>query len=602
MAKTPKKIPGTGAGDTSTPTNKPANTLPIGHPFPDLHLPGSDSTLGTQTPNLPQGSSEQPGVVVSNLPDLDINDYGIARSEIVWPHNRYDELTPLGTDTGLFKGPDQRTYAQIDNEGRFLAELNEQGEYQVPLPFAPGVPGPVLIKIDGQPRWRIERPGWQSPAPAIDSVMSKPPAYLAPHLAELLTKAELSPDGIRYDKRKKTYVDTAGGTLMVSKNRDGNYQETSASELSPSGAELEIIAGTKLWQRKAQDTQPDSQKRAPDADEPASPPSKRPRPADDGDANAVSSSAFPKWKDWGTESKPPGDSIEIEGKHYSTIFDWKTPNIAFIKNPEHSELATNYQGFEQMLQTTPQLQPIGAVNTDGKWRVLDNRLPFEKSFTQYVADTYTSLSNSSVELVAKQMFYEVNGHTAASAGLHTLFEVFHHWTFKNSNPLPRADLLDPMLLILGPKPTRSAKPISPNSTWRRLDFDPQRFPLEWALHSASPSTFTLWDVFNTTLRRDGYTVSNTFRAAEKDLLLFSREGTETIYVMRFGEVENGAIARGPFGPPTAYVRRGVFKNRLSTTDEQLLTDHMDRDSVIYLIGAKEQKPNSPPGLVVVREA
>lgn len=38
--------------------------------------------------------------------------------------------------------------------------------------------------------------------------------------------------------------------VLVGKRRDGHYQEISASERSSSGAEVEMIPGTKLWRRK----------------------------------------------------------------------------------------------------------------------------------------------------------------------------------------------------------------------------------------------------------------------------------------------------------------------------------------------------------------
>ena len=80
-------------------------------------------------------------------------------------------------------------------------------------------------------------------------------AIIGPGLAGKLTK--VAGDLFRHDKQKRIYVDVIDeGTVMVHKNAHGDYQATSARELTPSGPVLEPIEGTMLWQRKPQSAMP----------------------------------------------------------------------------------------------------------------------------------------------------------------------------------------------------------------------------------------------------------------------------------------------------------------------------------------------------------
>ncbi len=514
--------------------------------------------------------------------------------EISWPVEQAHLLKPHASIEGFHVDAKGRIYAFLE-EGRYVrAELDSHGDYQIPWPAVPGVTAPLLKKVAGQPHWQVEA-DWYSTQPAP----LQTPTFLEPQLAARLSRPELSPDAIRYNKLKHSFVDTADGTVMVRKDPEG-YHQASANGLDSPHIRFERIAQTSLWRIKPQEPASQNTRRpAPEPQEPIAGPSKRPRLQAENDPAPHLDTR--QWRAWGKDSKPWGESIEIDGKHYQIVRQWMESDhhLAFIEHPDYSP--TSYNDFEQMLQTTPQRQPMGVVKNNGNWTVLDNRLPFEKSFTRYVADTYPSLSADSVDTVARRMFREANsGDLVHSMGLHTLFEVFHHWTYKNSQLSPRPDLLDPMLLILE-KPHRLEKVTRTSSRSSRLSYDPQHFPLEWAQHSASPATFNLWDVFNGTLRRDGYKVSETFRTSEKDWLLFSREGSESIYLMRFADIQNDAIARGPFGPPSQSVRREAFLRQLGSADKQLLLKHIDQKSVIYLIGAKEQPPGSAPGVIVVRE-
>ena len=245
MAKPPKKVPVTVAADTPVTTRpaQPGSGTRVTANLPDPALPGVDATTGP--PGI--ATTRPPAVIVSDMPDT----YRAARSAIAWPQDRLHELIPSGENTGLFTGPDQRTYAQIGNEGRFVVERDLQGNYYVPLTFAPGVPGPVLTRIEGQASWHIQRPGWQSTQSRPDTPATPPSlSYLAPDDAKTLTRAELSTGGLRYNKLKHTFVDTADGTVMVRKNQQGEYQLTSTTNRDLPDVFFQQIPGTVLWRRK----------------------------------------------------------------------------------------------------------------------------------------------------------------------------------------------------------------------------------------------------------------------------------------------------------------------------------------------------------------
>lgn len=264
MAKTPKKLTGTVSPDSSTSPVRPVTDA----------LDGTHRIAGNTDSVLP--AAEQPfarvresadennpvsAVSVSNMPATAWPTPDAARRSITWPADQVHLLRPLTTDSDLFISPDGRTYAHIENEGHFLVERQQDGRYQVPFDFTPDLPGPFLHKVSGQSSWRFELPAWlaadspasQSPAAITVRASAKTPGVLAPHLAARLSDPAASAQGIRYDKHRKTYVDTAEGTVMIGKNADGEYQQTFASELKPSGERVEQIPGSNRWRRKVAD-------------------------------------------------------------------------------------------------------------------------------------------------------------------------------------------------------------------------------------------------------------------------------------------------------------------------------------------------------------
>ncbi|MBC8998868.1 hypothetical protein IAI51_20275 [Pseudomonas sp. N40(2020)] len=418
-------------------------------------------------------------IVITRITDPVITDLNTNLREISWPALQNHLLRPHESVDGLYLSPNGDLYAHLEEGGYYRAEINATGDYQIPWPAAPGVTPPLLKKIDGQPRWRVEadwysripQPGNQ-PQPAVTAAPPPASVILPAHLATLLTSAQSTVDGVRYDKHKKSYVDMAEGTVMVRKNTDGHYQETFAGELTPSGAVVEQITGTKLWRRKAEDNvRPDN--RRPAIDEPTAGPSKRPRLDTDPDSIDPPLAVLPTgdWITWGNATKPQtGDSIEIDGKHYPIVTQaaYADNALVFIKHPHLS--AERFDAFEQILRMTPELQPRGAVkikrwwlaDKELKWEIVDG-LPFKKTITQYVADAFPYMAEHSVNNVARAMFNRANHSEEMNGyGLNDLFATVQYWAKRPMNmenqKTIRHDLIDP-LMFLPPVPKNTGNSI-----------------------------------------------------------------------------------------------------------------------------------------------
>ncbi|MFJ2481783.1 hypothetical protein ACIOWE_16000 [Pseudomonas sp. NPDC087598] len=606
MAKSPKKIPVASAGDTSTPTTRTGVDLPAGHRFPDLHLPDSDPATGHSTRQSQIPVVDQPNVVISNLPGHGVDTYGFARSEIAWPQSRYNELVALGADTGLFRGPDLRTYAEIGSEGRFLVELSERGVYHVPLSFAPGVPGPILSKIEGQPRWRIERPGWQSSPTAAASVTPKPPAYLPPHLAAVLTKAELASDGIRYDKHKKTYVDTAEGTVMVRKVGDGTYRETSASELSPSGPELEAVTGTTLWRRKAKDSAEPTRA----ADEPTPGPSKRPRldePQDPAATSTLASEQTPYfWLPWGHLNQPTtGESVQLGWLHYPIVpvgsAPHRLPKVYYLQHPEFAP--SHFDAFERMLQTAPELQPVATFRIGTEpGEVRPGKRFFEKPLTQSVAETFADFSDFTARAVARKLFeLSDNAATITGTGLSNIQTVLSQW---NQKPFPATPAFaDPLNMLPVAKTIdiagKKVIPLHPQveGDLQRLVFDPQRFPFEWQNYKKDPTDLNLRRLVGALLIRSSYDVFPLTHDHRMPTLVFKRTNHDEVFFLKLGAVEHIGLSHAPgneLADPGLPARIG---NEAFTA----LTSAAVKGKVVWLIGGVMKVESNPEAVFILRE-
>ncbi|WP_150783370.1 hypothetical protein [Pseudomonas fluorescens] len=635
MAKPPKKVPGSGSTDlpsstrsTHTDNSTPGDLFNTG--IPGSHVQVTDTTTSTHLSDVsPDASAHQPSVVVSDLPGTGSSSVETDLRSLTWPADQTHLLRPIGNDTGLFESPDGNTYAYLGEDGHVLVERR----YQVPLRDTTGMPGPLLISVDGQLRWRVEPADRQSagsgthtPAQAVPSPLRFVPA----HLAAVLSKAENSIDGIRYDKYKRLYVDMQKGTVLVRKNKDGHYQASSASELIPSGALLEQIPGTKLWRQKVQtvtdpqqDSQPTTRQRSAETDEPTPGPSKRRRlddeSSDSPDTDIIADTllsnesialdlSYAQWRNWGKNTQPQsGQSIEIDGLHYSIVPQAMQPGtrLVYLEHPGFSP--GGYDAFEQMLLNNPSFQPKWAIKKDGRWNTVERRLPFEMSLSQYVASSFKYLSNHSANMIARAVF----NHTSHSApinahGLALLSRTFHHWADRTTVDAPRRELADPLMMLpvlpttLSGTDTIISLPMPSAEALLRLDFDPKQIPQAWSEYVTNAPGSSLRSLFSTVLEHNGYTVNRTTRLLSEDALLFHREGLDAAFVLRFplttllGNMKRNAMPGSELNDP-------AYRARIGEEQWQELSNRLDLSKVIYLLGNTQPISADQTTLVIVRE-
>ena len=624
MAKPPKRIPVTVTPDTSTPTTRPVDPSTGNRGttnLPDLHVHGVDSTSGAHSSGASHTSAAlTPSISVSEMPVARFDIYGPARSEIAWPQNRFNELTPLGDNTGLFTGPDSRTYAQIGTEGQFVVEQNLQGLYYVPLSFAPGVPGPVLAKNDGQSSWRIQQPNRQPSQTSMQvDTTSPPPAYVLPHLADTLTKAGLSADGIRYDKHKKTYVDLAEGTVMVAKH-EGGYRETSASELSPSGPEVEKIPGSTLWRRKGPDpaarqsTEPDSPRPIAATDEPTPGPSKRPRldqpldstpPAADHRADSPTQTPY-FWLPWGHLNPPPAfDCVQLGWLHYPIVpigsAPYRLPKVYFLQHPEF--VPARFEAFERMLQTNPERQPVATFRIGTEpGEVHPGKRFFDKPLSHSVADAFPDFSDFTSRAVAKKLFELADDSSAITGtGLVNIQAVLNQWSQK---PFPTTPAFaDPMNMLPVSAPIEIAGtkviPLRPqvDGDLQRLTYDPKRFPVEWRHYLISPTDLNLRRLVGALLIRSGYDVFPLTHEHRQPTLVFRRTNHEEMFFLKLGVNGDSGLPH----PIANELADPDLPRRIGNDALLALTTAQARNKLVWLIGGVVKVGANPESVVILRE-
>lgn len=645
MAKPPKKVPGSGSSDLpSTPprsviADNPTLAALLNAGIPGLKPQGIDTATGTHLSDASPGAGTHPqSVVVSELPDTTSSLVETYLRSITWPADQTHRLIPIGNDTGLFQSPDGKTYANLGAEGHLLVERTINDQYQVPFSIAPGAPAPVLTKVDHQPRWRVERPDWLSAGSGADTqaqtvaapMTPSAPTFVPAHLAGLLTKAERSVDGIRYDRHKRTYVDMEEGTVLVRKNGDGHYQAASASELVPSGARLERIPGTNLWRATARtvthtptSTQPSTHQPSAEPGEPTPGPSKRPRPDEESsraadtdiiaehllstESTAIDLS-YSLWRNWGTDTPPQsGQSIEIDGLHYPIVRQVMQPDTRLVYLQHPGFTPTRFDAFEQMLLDNPSQQPKWAVKDDDQWKVVKNRIPFAMPLSQYVASSFKYLSNHSANAIARAVFDRTSHFTTIDAhGLALMSRTFHHWLDRASTPAPRRELADPLMMLpkllttLSGTDTIISLPTPSAEALLRLDFDPKRIPQAWDEYVTNAPGASLRSLFSTVLEHNGYTVNRTTRLLSEDALLFHREGLDAVFVLRFPDTTLlGNMKR--HAAPGSELTDPAYRARIGEEQWQELSNRLDLDKVIYLLGSAQPVGSDQTTLVIVRE-
>lgn len=565
-----------------------------------------------------------PRVVVSYMTDPVLSETNTRMAEISLPVLQTHLLQPHKSVDGLFVAPDDQIYAHLEDGRHYRVELNTAGYYQIPWPAAPGVTPPILKKIDGQSRWRIEAQ-WYTAQPlqrrlsAQQQTAPQEIILVDPHLATLLPAARESQDGIRKGPRGKTYVDIADGTVLVRRNEQGEYKLASATTINVPDMTFEQIPGQFVWRRKLQTTtgaqqtpQAGSSRALTQSEKPGPSPGKRPRLPEDSDPlnPFVLMGISELWKGWGTTTKPSvGDSIEIGGKHFA-ILDQPTHAIdafAFIKPPQFS--ATRFDAFEQLLLTNPELQPRGAVkladNTghgSEAWRIVESR-PFEKSLTQYVSDQFPYLSDHSAGKAAREMFNRAShSDKITGSGISALFETFKYWenrsVFVGDNRITRQDLSDP-LMLLSPLATDvngyMRMPLPTAEGLRRIDFNPKL--LSGSQHQRGRRTTRT--LFKDILSAHGYYIAHDFGANLGNALLIKRTGVDAVFIMFMDRVQNNIVF---FPDPIAWLKKRIFVDHMDVQVKDDLMRHLHTNRIIFLLGINEPLPTHEHNLIVTRHS
>jgi hypothetical protein len=553
---------------------------------------------------------------------------------LTWPADRVHLLQPYGLDGDLFTSPDGQLYAHVEGEGHILVERQSDGRYQIPFGFSPQLPGPFLSKSERQPTWKIERPAWLTQGlvsdplhtVVVDPPRPEAPTYLAPADAARLTPAAATPDGIRYDKHRKTYVDTAEGTVMVRKNAAGEYQQAFAAASNSPDVYFERIAHSRLWRHKTREPLPlqeaaqqDRRRPASEIDEPTPGPSKRTRLEDDAsDSHSLAESllsanpqalnlSFGMWRNWGKTLRPSlGQHIKIDGLHYRIVPQTLKDNsrLVYLQHPLFSPAL--YDAFEFMLRDNPSLQPKWAVKKDNRWIVLEWRVPFEMPITQYISRTFRYLSDQSVNSLARAMFNHANRSQVINAhGLAIINQTFRYWLDRNVRWTPRSDTADPLLMLrsLADEQGRGhgasiAIPAMLGEGLQRLDLDPGRFPHHWNDYATAPTPDALRTLFSKVLVDDGYTVIAALHPFASDALLFHRETLDALFILKLPALVDGRLTRPTV--PTPAVGDLLLQLR-SSAQQPTLPRARETNTIINLLGGVQTDALGQPTLFIIKE-
>jgi hypothetical protein len=584
----------------------------FGKPVHDMEqVPGTSTS--TVSPDI---VPHQP-IVVTDMPVSRSDVVEVASNLISWPRHQVDQLFRID-DTGLFMSTEQKLYADIGEDRFFRVQPNANGEYQVPFPFAPDQPGPILAKIPGEPRWRIVG---QGPDSSVNdkTVFMQPTDVSAmqtlelipPSLAEKLTKADAN--GLRYDKLKRTYADVAEvGTVLVRKNVDGEYQATTASELTPSGPVLESIEGMTLWQRKPRRTAPPER---PSVTEDARPgPNKRPRLDDEIETGGTEANIAPVtstapsnpylWASWGKIIKPDaGESIQIGQLHYPIVPQGPMADelpLAFIQHPQFAP--SRFETFERMLHEAPELQPVLAYRSgQGPQKVLGTRHVFEKPLAQYVADSFKGFTDQTSKTVAKRLFElsndaeEFNG-----SGLARMLQTFRHWEGKSPKWVAgMGDPLDMLPVTASSHVSRRIIPFLPPesvNTLQQLNLNPS---YNWKIYANDQTAANLKKLFVNILNESGYDTLTPEAVTHHKTLVFKRPNHPKVYFMKLGRTETDGIEIRT--PSTPELEDPLLINQMSAEMHQTLVAANARNDVVWLIGGIQHPPAGSPTIFIVRD-
>lgn len=618
MVKPPKHTGGILPSVPPSPTTVPvvggmAGTRPTHFPRPYTYA-GKNHTFIDATAGLSQTPGHPPSMLVNNIPaPYSVNVEATLRT-IAWPADQVHLLKRLDTDNELFVSPDGQLYARVENAGHLPVEQRRDGRYQISVHFIPHLADTFLIKTERQPVWTFERPDWlahdtENEQPDTAAVVTQEPIYLSPDDAALLSPRHHSTDGIRYDKHRKTYIDTAQGTVMVRKNAAGQYQYSSATARNASALLFEQIPGTRMWQHITAQADSATESSRPENPGPALQDPDNPPHLKNG-TNATRAltesllSAHPEainlsfglWRNWGQSIRPQlGQHIEIDGQYYRVMQQDMNadPRLVYLQHPLFSPAL--YDAFEYMLRDNPSLQPKWAVRKNDQWTVLDNVVPFEMPITQYIARAFKYLSDQSVSALARAMFNQANqSEIINGSGLTLMNQVFRFWANRDWYSTPRGELAEPLLMLRSLSPPAMAP--SRSEGLMRLDFDPGRFSRHWNEYAADKTTANLRKLFSRLLENAGYGVIHSKNPPDEDVLLFYREKIDHVFVLEFPALVNGRLQQLELEK----FQLSEAHWQLPISDQKPLFAYQEEQNISFLQGGVQTDIQGQTSLVITK--
>ena len=456
--------------------------------------------------------------------------------------------------------------------------------------------------------------------------------FLAPRLVDRLPQPDVQ-TGLRSSGRYH-YVDLIdGATVLVGTDTQNRIRARLPNELIASGPLLERIEGTVQWRqvqaqsgtgaepsqliltRHLQDESPAIPEKRARREEDIGPESEGTPAVEKDDATATvprSPAPLPDapidhWEQWAIDA-PPGTThdIQINGKRYMVLPQGPAEDtpIVYITNPTH--LIHNYSSLERVLASDLLQQPRGAIRVPpaGHWEI-DPTLPFLQPLAGYVAVHFPELSATCLQQVAKRQFELANGSDRITGtGLTLLRQTFNDW--KAGNTYPRAELADPLLMLpsiitLEPENARfMALPLPDGEgSLQRLDFDPNRFKLEWSHFMPSQSGQDLKRFTAALLKRNGYNVFDISPSTSFPAVVFNRPGHDFLFFLSLHRIRGQKIHLPLNLDPKSW---GVsLGEQVGTSAAQAVIQANAEKRVVWLRGGPQTLATYPQTFVIVRD-